>query len=473
MIGKMLQSTARFLLAEDPVSIALNRLNGPVEEVDVRLQQWAFSQLDAVHDFDLEELLNAKMRKILITASQTPFWKSRFEAAHLDPRKVMSCKEIARLPVFTRRELSRVDLEDRSNKALSAILLGGFGVTSGTTGNPITLYRGRRPGIRSRALLLWMVARIRKEAGLLPNAPVSILNINIEFQRSLYKETMYLDGLDLESTEKRSNEIYPLLLARKPEIIYTYPSNLKRLMYWLSHDGITLDFLKAIIYTAEHLDKSEKAAVGDFFHCRVYSFYGTAECAFVAMECAQHDGFHLLKGWGYLEIASADGIALPLGRHGRIVYTNFENSATPFIRYDTGDQGMLFDGGNCSCGISGLKLIVEGRAADLITLPNGVPFTLHRLHGGLSRASRKILQLQSQEFDDRIRINIVPAADFSEAETRELISVCQKTVGAPVPFEINFVKHLTPMPNGKTPLLIRNRKAADGSRPVSCHTAPS
>ena len=473
MIGEMLQSIARFLLAEDPVSTTLNRMDGSLEEIDVQLQRWAFSQLDAVHDFDLGELMSAKMRKILITASQISFWKSKFEAMNFDPQKIMSCKEVARLPVSTRRELSQVNLRDRSNETLSTVLLGGFGATSGTTGNPITLYRGKRPGIRSKALLRWMVTRIRKEAGLLPNAPMSILNINIKLQRSLYKETMYLDGPDLESAEKRLNEIYPLLRARRPEIIYTYPSNLKRLMYWLSHDGITLNFLKAIIYTAEHMDQDEKAAVEHFFHCRVYSFYGTAECAFIAMECAQHNGFHLLKGWGYLEIASADGAALPLGRYGRIVYTNFENNATPFIRYDTGDQGMLFDGGSCACGISGLKLIVEGRAADLITLPNGVPFTLHRLHGGLSRASRKILQLQSQEFDDRIRINIVPAADFTEDETRELISVCQETVGAPVPFEINFVKYLAPLPNGKTPLLIRNRKAAGTSRRTSRHAAPS
>lgn len=465
MVANIKKLAAEYILKEDPISITLNRLEGKSEKIDIGLHRWAFAQLENVHDMRLGGLMTEKFKKISLIAAEIPFWKSRFESAGFYPKKIISPKDIERLPISTRQELRSVNVASRSNLQLSEKLLGGFSVTSGTTGHPVALYHGKKPEIRSKALLLWMIDKIRKENGTLIKNPASILNINIKFQRGLYENTVYIDGLDLENKEKRHSEIYPLIFQKKPEILYTYPSNLKRLIYWLSLDGVKLDFLKAIIYTAEQLDKDEKILIKNFFNCSIYSLYGTAECSFIAMECAQNNGFHLLKGWGYLEIISPDGKILPLGTYGRIIYTNFENNATPFIRYDTGDMGTLFDGGICQCGIAGLKLILEGRSSDLITLPSGALFAPHRLHGELSRAFYgKIFQLQTRELNDKIRINIVPAQSFSESETQDVISLCQKVTGAPMPFEIKFLEYIKPLPGGKTPLLIKKLAPRDASR---------
>lgn len=458
MPSSITYSIARRILADDPLSLTFNRLDSVFGKADIQLHKWAYAQLAGVHDYALRGLMTEKLRKTARAAAKTQFWKSKFAAVQLDPGNIASCEDIGRLPITTRRELGRVGIQDRSDMRLPEKMRGSFAGTSGSTGNPITLYRGRKQWVRSKALFLWLLNKIGKEAGLESGVPLMVLNINIKFQAGIYEKTIYVDGPALEDSERRLKEIYPLLSQSRPRVLYTYPSNLKRLMYWLTCDGVSFDFLKAIIYTGEHLNEDEKLAVKNFFKCPVYSLYGTAECAFMAVECAQNKGFHLLKGWGYMEIASPDGDALPIGSHGRVIYTNFENDITPFIRYDLGDQGRIFDGGVCPCGIAGLKLAFEGRSADIITLPNGMAFALHRLSGGISRVfQKKIFQLQFQEFNSDIHLNIVPASQFDESETKELIYLCQEIVKAPVPVKINFVDYIASLPNGKTLLFIKER----------------
>ncbi len=456
MTTRLIQAVARRLLIEDPASILLNCFEGKVERLDVEFQHWAFAQLESLHSDQLEALSAKKMKRLLVRASNIPFWKSQFEDISFDPASVRSCQDIERLPIISRQQLRSIDIAYRSNMGLSKKALGGFGGTSGTTGTPIGLYFGKKAGIRSRALLNWIAEKIKRETCVERSAPLQMLNIGAAQHASLYEHTVFVDNRDLENTEKRIKNIYPLLLQKKPEILYAYPSGIKQLTYWLKHDNVVFNFFKAVIYFAEHLSESQKTLIKDFFHCPVYSFYGTKECSFVAVECGRNKGFHLLKGWGYLEIVSPEGAVLPLGSWGRIVYTNFENDATPFVRYDTGDNGMLFDGGSCDCGIVGLKLIVEGRAADIVALPNGTAFPAIKLHGGVSRVFHdRILQIQFQEFKDRVGVNVVPVRAFSKYEAKQLVSVCQKLVGAPVKFEVFFLERLAALPGGKTPLLIK------------------
>lgn len=456
MATRLTQALARRLLIEDPASILLNRFDGKVERLDVELQRWAFTQLDGVHHAHLETLSAQKMKRLLVRASAIPFWKSWLERISFDPASISSCRDIERMPLTSRQELRGVDVAYRSNMKLSKKALGGFGGTSGSTGTPIGLYFGKKAEIRSKALLGWIAEKIKRETCAQQLSTLCILNIGAAQHVQLYEDTVFVNNRDLENTEKRLTQVYPLLLKKKPEILYAYPSVIKQLIYWLKRDNVSFDFFKAAIYFAEHLSEGERTFIKDFFRCPVYSFYGTKECSFMAVKCGDGEGFHLLKGWGYLEVISPGGTVLPLGSLGRIVYTNFENDATPFIRYDTGDTGMLFDGGACDCGMVGLKLVVEGRAADVVSLPNGTTFPVIKLHGGISRVFHdRILQLQFQEFTDKIGVNVVPVRVFSAAETKQLVSVCQELVGAPVKFEVFFHERLAALPGGKVSLILK------------------
>jgi phenylacetate-CoA ligase len=66
------------------------------------------------------------------------------------------------------------------------------------------------------------------------------------------------------------------------------------------------------------------------------------------------------------------GVPLSPGEEGRIVVTDFHNAATPFIRYDIGDLGVLAGDDACRCGRPFPRLArVEGRLQDIVYTPRG------------------------------------------------------------------------------------------------------
>ena len=61
-----------------------------------------------------------------------------------------------------------------------------------------------------------------------------------------------------------------------------------------------------------------------------------------------------------------------LNEEGDIYITSLKNYAMPFIRYETGDRGILKTEHNCKCGNkSPVLVILSGRSSDFITLENG------------------------------------------------------------------------------------------------------
>jgi len=90
----------------------------------------------------------------------------------------------------------------------------------------------------------------------------------------------------------------------------------------------------------------------------------------MAWECAPHRGFHINTDTVLLETVR-DGTVVETGKKGRIVATGLYFYAMPFIRYDTGDVGIL-SRKHCPCG-RGLPLLekLEGRCDDLVSLPDG------------------------------------------------------------------------------------------------------
>jgi phenylacetate-CoA ligase len=67
-----------------------------------------------------------------------------------------------------------------------------------------------------------------------------------------------------------------------------------------------------------------------------------------------------------VEVLSAQGMPLPEGEAGEIVVTHLATKDFPFIRYRTGDIGVL-DNKLCSCG-RGLPMLkeIQGRSTDFL-----------------------------------------------------------------------------------------------------------
>lgn len=129
--------------------------------------------------------------------------------------------------------------------------------------------------------------------------------------------------------------------------------------------------------------------------CQVFNHFGMTEMGFgVAVECSAHSGCHIRENDLLAEVVDPEtGAPLPEGQPGELVFTTLDRRAMPFIRYRTGDRGVLLPG-LCPCGSFVRRLLPwGGRLADrgalwaldgvLLACPGVVDYALEETERGL------------------------------------------------------------------------------------------
>lgn len=124
-----------------------------------------------------------------------------------------------------------------------------------------------------------------------------------------------------------------------------------------------------VISSSEMLSREQRIQIENTFETEVYDAYGLSEVLTVAMECRQHDGMHIFEESFMVEIVDDRDKPVADGNSGRIVVTHFYNKVMPFIRYDTGDLGMIIPD-SCTCGIPARRIRIEGRKLGYFSFGN-------------------------------------------------------------------------------------------------------
>ena len=113
-----------------------------------------------------------------------------------------------------------------------------------------------------------------------------------------------------------------------------------------------------------------RALCREQWNAPLVDMYTTQESGYLALQCPEHDHYHVQSEHVIVEIIDETGRACAPGETGRVVGTDLHNFATPLIRYDIGDFAEV--GGSCDCG-RGLPVItnIYGRQRNMIKLPDG------------------------------------------------------------------------------------------------------
>lgn len=144
-----------------------------------------------------------------------------------------------------------------------------------------------------------------------------------------------------------------------------YVSSVYEFAKYLNKKGLTLKF-NAVFTTAEMLGKSERDYIESTFSCKVYNNYGLNDGGVSAYECAL-GSLHIDLERSLLEVVDDNNRPIT-GSVGKIIATAFNNKATCFIRYDTGDLGAIGDE-PCACGLPYPVLKeLKGRSTDALCI---------------------------------------------------------------------------------------------------------
>lgn len=379
--------------------------------------------------------------------NDVPFYKGRLTM------NIKSLKDIELIDVLTKKEIrENRNLLIADNTSIHKDLWRGN--TSGSTGSPLFFFKDRKSMNSEResydSYYKYLGCDINKNRVRISGVKVTT------FDRKKKPYWLFIDKYrQLQcSAYHISKNTYKDYLEefrkRKVQFGTGFPSSWTALAEVMLDDKITYEGLEAIITDSEGLSEDNKLKIEKAFKCPVYRTYGLGEVGMCAIECEQGN-YHVLPTH-FVEIIDEWKNIQPDGSEGEIIVTDYNSHRYPFIRYATGDLGVMHRT-ECLCGMKSPYLSkITGRLEDYIITKDGRKIT--RLTKIVSPAvgikESQIIQLS----DSKLKINVVPDYNFDPESMDKVLKIARDFVGdMEVTWEI--VEYLERMPSGKLKFLIR------------------
>ncbi|MBU1980290.1 MAG: phenylacetate--CoA ligase family protein [Gammaproteobacteria bacterium] len=395
-------------------------------------QWWTADQLRAQQFRQLHALLTHAWKSI-------PFYQERLKAAGFDPRTAVTPETFSRLPLLHRHEVQTAGEALLCRQLPQEHGQKYEGKTSGSTGQPLrysgtqySLFIGQALTLRDHLLhrrdFQGKLAVIRTHAG-------STTITNWGSPVSLLFDTGPAATLDIGAS---INTQVAWLQEQEPDYLLSYPSNILSLANHCLEHGIKLHRLREVRTLGEAHNPALRAVCRKAWGVPVVDVYSANEIGYIALQCPEHEHYHVQSESVLVEILKEDGTSCQQGEIGKMVVTSLQNYAMPLIRYDIGDLAIA--GEPCSCG-RGLPVIkcILGRQRNLITLPDGSQH--YPITGYLSWMEfLPIRQMQIvQKSLQEVEIKLVTERPLTPEEQEKLNRVLHDSLG--YPFHLNYTYH--------------------------------
>jgi len=276
--------------------------------------------------------------------------------------------------------LRRSDIQAAGNKLHSEIIPRGHGKvgdvhTSGTTGEPVRVLRTELSGLFWSAFTLrdhlWHGREFSGKLAVIRNSAKGqdLYPDGAKSSRWGATDLIYKTGpgvsLNINCTIA---EQVDWLEREAPKYLLTHPTNVYRLAQYCLENGIELNGFEQVQTISEILRPGVRDACKAAWGVGVADMYTGRDVGYLALQCPDHDHYHVQAEGVYLEVLDENGNPCRPGEIGRVVVTPLHNFAMPMIRYDIGDFAEVGERCPCGRGLPVLKRII-GREQDLVTLP--------------------------------------------------------------------------------------------------------
>jgi phenylacetate-CoA ligase len=415
-------------------------------------QWWTPEQLAA--------LQAERLRALLTAAAQVPYWRDLFQSLGFEPGAVQDVQALRALPLLDK---ATIRAHTNAMKHPQARSLARFN-TGGSSGEPLIFYIGRERvshdvAAKWRATRWWGVD-IGDPEVVVWGSPIELGSQDrIRALRDKLLRTELLPAFEM--SEQRLDGFVQAIRARRPKMLFGYPSALSHIARHAEQRGQRMDDLgiQVAFVTSERLYDDQRATITRVFGCPVANGYGGRDAGFIAHQCPQ-GGMHLTTEDIVVEIVDAQGQPLPPGQAGEVVVTHLATKDFPFIRYRTGDVGIL-DDARCACG-RGLPMLkeIQGRTTDFVVAADGT--VMHGL--ALIYILRDLPGVQQfkivQESLLATRILIVGDDTFNPACVPDIQAKARARLGQQVNVTVEQVAAIPPERSGKHRYVVSHVPAA-------------
>ena len=399
---------------------------------------------------DIEALRVERLRAFLTrVGKRVPYYRELFHSLGFRPEAVSAVSDLVRLPLLDKATIRSAG---DALAAPGARRLRAFN-TGGSTGEPLVFQLSPERvshdvAAKWRATRWWGVD-IGDPEIVLWGSPVELgAQDRLKGWRDRLLRSRLLPAFAM--SEANMDSFLATIRRTRPRMLFGYPSALALLAARALQRGLELTALgiRVAFVTGEKLYEEQRALIGQAFGCAVANGYGGRDAGFIAHECPI-GGLHVSAE--DIIVESLDSMARPTrpGEPGELTVTHLATADFPFIRYRTGDVGVL-DESRCACG-RGLPLLreIQGRDTDFVVASDGT--VMHGL--ALIYAVRDQMGVHRfrivQESRSYTRVEVVPDARWGEAVARRIRTGLQQRLGETVDVDVVAVTDIPPERSGK------------------------
>lgn len=426
-----------------PIQERLKKHNTVAIRKQMEVSQWWTED-------QLKELQLTRLRELLTHAqTHVPYYRNLFDETGFNAANVNSLDDLASLPFLDKAKI-RADTD--ALKSDRAIELSKFN-TGGSSGEPLIFYIGKQRvshdvAAKWRATRWWDVD-IGDPEIVVWGSPIELgAQDGIRGLRDKLLRTTLLTAFEM--SPQKLEQFLDVIQTTRPKMLFGYPSALSYIANYALENGRTMNDLgiKVAFVTSERLYDDQRKKISQVFGCPVANGYGGRDAGFIAHECPE-GGIHITAEDIIVEIIDPQGNVLPAGEAGEITVTHLATSDFPFIRYRTGDVGVL-DDKQCKCG-RGLPLLkeIQGRSTDFLVTQDGA--VMHGL--ALIYILRDLPQIRTfkivQESIDLTHVAVVCDMPLTQALCDEIRNGFKERLGGNVEIVIEEVVDIAPEKSGK------------------------
>ena len=408
-----------------------------------------------------EHLLEHQLQllsSLLVHAHATvPFYRSRIEAAGIDPRPPLGLDDWRRLVPLTRREVqqSRGQLE-------SSVVPPGHGTsvlvqTSGSTSTPVAVKTTEVDawvgGLATLRHFLWhpydftakmvTIRRFAKGEADGPEGEKSDRWGNVGF---FPFATGPSARLNIAASIERQLD---WLIAQDPDYLCTYPSNAVQLALASRRRGIAFPHLEHVITLGEVVTPEVRRVCAEIWDTPVIDIYSAQEVGVLAHQCPAYEHYHVQAETALLEVVNERGEPCRPGEVGEVLVTSLFNYAMPLLRYRLGDFAELGDACPCGRGLPVLKKILGRERNSVLVTRTGERFWPAFGSRGFTRIAPVVQHQFIQETPERVEARLVTKRPLTPAEEDALRKHIQAQLPSQFQIEFAYVGDIPRSASGK------------------------
>ncbi len=358
---------------------------------EFKIVQWYSAQ-------KLKEFQFRRLKKLLIHAyDHTDYYRQSFDKVGFNPKSMNSFEDFQKAPFLTKTNIKnnpdKFVSKDKKRRLVRY-------ATSGSTGHPLVFYLSNERIAANKAVYLllysWWGLEIGDREVVLWGSQKDFRFYNI--MKRIRDNLLHTHLLPtFQMSEPTMLGYIDFIKQYRPKDLFGYAHSIYLLAKFAQNRNMKLNNvgIKVVFTTAELLYDYQRETIREIFGCPVCNCYGGRESGLIAFECPRGN-MHLNPNI-YTEFIN-----------GKIVVTDLDSFGFPFIRYETGDEGVLSNDTKCKCGVnSPLVKHISGRHNDYIINTKGEfihPLALEYIFREMEEIDYfKIIQKEK----DKLLVNLV------------------------------------------------------------------